>query len=95
MDKVIQTICLHFNIDKEIIINKTNKQDISIVRNYVYYILHYDFKYSIGQIAKKFNRCKREISYRVSETKYRVEYFTQNKKEYKEVIEALKKATLI
>lgn len=91
MDLIIDKICTYFNIDKEKVIAKSNKQDVSIVRNYIYYILHYEYNFSIGNIAKKFGRCRREINYRVSEIKYRIEYFPFNKQEYQEIIDNLNK----
>lgn len=92
MDKVIENICVYYHINKDKVIEKTNKQEISIIRNYIYYILHYDYNFSIGQIAKKFNRCRREINYRVSEVKYRIEYFTKNKNEYNEILKEIGKS---
>lgn len=86
MDLIIDDICTYFKIEKESVIAKTNKQDIAIVRNYIYYILHYNYNFSVGQIAKRFDRCRREIHYRVSELKYRIEYFPFNKQEYQDII---------
>jgi len=91
MDWVIDKICAYFKIDKESVIAKSNKQDVSIVRNYIYYILHYEYNFSIGNIAKRFRRCRREIHYRVSEVKYRIEYFPSNKQEYQAIIDNLSK----
>ena len=91
MDLIIDKICSFFNIKKDSIIAKSNKQDVSTIRNYTYYILHYEYNYSVGQIAKRFSRCRREINYRVSETKYRVEHFAVNKKEYQSIIDAINK----
>ena len=91
MDWVIDKICAYFNIEKDSVIAKSNKQNISIVRNYVYYILHYEYNFSIGSIAKRFERCRREIHYRVSELKYRIEYFPFNKQEYQEIIDFINK----
>ena len=91
MDLIIEKVCTYFNIDKEKVIAKSNKQDVSIVRNYIYYILHCEYNFSIGNIAKRFGRCKREIHYRVSEVKYRIEYFSLNKREYKEIMSFLAK----
>lgn len=91
MDSTIEQVCDYFNISKERVIEKTNKQDISMIRNYIYYILHYEYKFSIGQIARRFGRCRREINYRVSELKYRIEYFPFNKIEYQDIINYLNK----
>lgn len=91
MDSTIEQVCDYFNISKERVIEKTNKQDISMIRNYIYYILHYEYKFSIGQIARRFGRCRREINYRVSELKYRIEYFPFNKQEYQEIINHINK----
>lgn len=91
MDLIIDKVCAYFNVDKEKVIAKSNKQDISIVRNYIYYILHYEYNFSIGNIAKRFGRCRREINYRVSEIKYRIEYFPNNKQEYQGIIDDLNK----
>lgn len=85
MDLVIDSICDFFDVQKEAIIRKDNSHKISITRNYIYYILHYDFNFSIGKIAKRFNRCRREISYRVSETKYRIEYIKEFKNQYQQI----------
>lgn len=91
MDSTIEQVCDYFNISKERVIEKTNKQDISMIRNYIYYILHYEYKFSIGQIARRFGRCRREINYRVSELKYRIEYFPFNKQEYQDIINHINK----
>lgn len=91
MDLIIDEICAYFKVEKESVIAKSNKQDVSIVRNYIYYILHYDYNFSIGQIAKRFNRCRREIHYRVSEVKYRINYFPFNKEEYQAIVDSLDK----
>lgn len=85
MEKIISSVCDFFNIDKEKVIEKTNKGDISLIRNYIYYILHCDYNYSVGQICKFFNRCRREVFYRISETKYRIGYFVDYNKEYKAI----------
>ena len=61
---------------------KTNNHNISMQRNYIYYILHYDFKFSINQIGKCFKRSGREINYRISEMKYRIEYFKDYRAKY-------------
>lgn len=89
MDLIIDRICTYFNVDKENVIAKTNKQDVSMVRNYIYYILHYDYRFSIGQISKRFKRCKREINYRVSEMKYRIAYFNIYKEEYNDITKSI------
>lgn len=91
MDDIIKKVCDYFNIEPSKIIEKTNKQDISTIRNYTYYVLHYEYQFSIGQIAKRFGRCRREINYRVSELKYRIEYFSFNKIEYQQIINFINK----
>lgn len=91
MELIIETICAYFSLEKNNVIEKTNKQTISIARNYIYYILHYEYGYSISQIAKRFNRCKREINYRISEIKYRINYFQSIKKEYQDILQNLNK----
>lgn len=91
MENIIDAICTYFNIDKESVIAKSNNHKISNIRNYIYYVLHYEYKFSIGQIAKRFGRCRREINYRVSEIKYRVEYFPFNKQEYQELMQYIRK----
>jgi len=91
MDLIIENVCDFFKIDKQKVIDKSNKQDICIIRNYIYYILHYEYNFSITQIAKKFNRCRREISYRISEAKFRIGYFKPMQQEYSSIIEYINK----
>lgn len=75
MEKAIRCLCDCLSANYDDILRKTNNHSISMNRNYIYYILHYDCKYSVGQIAKFFSRSRREISYRLSEMRYRIEYF--------------------
>lgn len=91
MDLIINYICEYFKIDEEKVIEKSNKQDVCIIRNYIYYILHYDYKFSISQIARRFNRCRREINYRVSDAKYRISYFKSMNEEYNNILGYIKK----
>ena len=82
MESIIKSLCEYLNVQYEDVMRKTNNHNISMQRNYIYYILHYDFKFSINQIGKCFKRSGREINYRISEMKYRIEYFKDYRAKY-------------
>lgn len=82
MESIIKSLCEYLNVQYEDVMRKTNNHSISMQRNYIYYILHYDFKFSINQIGKCFKRSGREINYRISEMKYRIEYFKDYRAKY-------------
>lgn len=82
MQDIIEKICAVYNMPVENILLKSTKREYTNVRNYVYYILHYDYAYSVGKIAKHFNRCRREVNYRLSEAKYRISHISSYKEEY-------------
>lgn len=91
MENIVNKICAVYDMPVANILLKSTKREYSNIRNYVYYILHYDYAYSISQIAKFFNRCKREINYRISETKYRISCVSSYKEEYDFILSQLNK----
>ena len=67
------------NVNKMVSRNTTNK--VSIARNMMFYILHYDFKISIGKIAQAYFRTPRAVSLQISITKFQV----KNEEAYKDM----------
>ncbi len=89
MQEIIEKICAVYSMPAENILLKSTKREYTNIRNYVYYILHYDYAYSVGQIAKHFKRCKREVNYRLSEAKYRISCVSSYKEEYDYILTKL------
>lgn len=84
--EIERKICEHFNVTLDLLIGKNCFGKASLARNYLWYILHNDYKMSINTISKEYDRTPRRVKRVVSKTKYLV----TTQKLYKEHYEKIK-----
>ena len=82
LENAINSLITPIGISMEELVEKNHSKNISQVRNIVYYILHCDMGYSFNKIARFFNRCDREIKYRVAQIKFMITHFSDDKECY-------------
>lgn len=61
-----------FNVTSKSIRDRDSHKDVSDARSMIWYILHYEYGYSISKIAKEYKRTTRNIQYMIARTKLRV-----------------------
>lgn len=60
---------MYFNITDEDVLGKNRKEEISVARHIIWYVLHYNFGMSISELSKTFLRSKRSIFRGISRIK--------------------------
>lgn len=85
MDKFKVVVEEYFGVKWDAITDKGKEKKVCYSRNFVYYILHCKYNLSIGKIAKMFNRCDREIKYRIAIVRAAINY----QKKYIEAYKAI------
>lgn len=70
--EIERKICEHFDVSLDLLVGKNCFGQASLARNYLWYILHNDYKMSINTISKEYDRTPRRIKRVVSKTKYLV-----------------------
>lgn len=84
---VEEKVCSVCGVIAQEIVNKNHKRDSSIARGLVWYILHYDKKFSIAKIAGIYYRSERGVKALISKTKHLIE----KQKSYTLLYEEIKK----
>ena len=67
-----EKICLFFGVSLDELYSREIARKVSNARHYLWYILHYDFGMSNGQIAKRYDRTKRAVIMSISDLRFRV-----------------------
>jgi chromosomal replication initiation ATPase DnaA len=78
-------ICRYFNVTQDLLVGKNCFGQASLARNYLWYILHYDYNLSINTISKEYDRTQRRIKRVVSKTKYLVTTQRLYKEHYEKI----------
>lgn len=86
VNKVEEKICKYFGVDSERLLEKNKYRQECLARCYLWYILHYEYNWSINDIAKCYERNARTVKRRIARTKYVV----TTQKLYKEHYEKIK-----
>ena len=71
-DRIINVICEEFSITRQMMMGRNTSSNVSIARNFAYYILHCDYNVSINKIAKLFSRTPRNIFARIANIRYNI-----------------------
>lgn len=70
IDKVEKAVCEYFLVKPQEVVNSNRTAQVSLARGYIFYILHVDYKLSIGKLVSVFFRKKRVINWNVSKIKF-------------------------
>lgn len=82
IDEIVEGIANYFGFLSDDLVYRDTKNDVSKARNYAYYVLHYEYGFSLSQISKFFDRTKRNISYQISGVKYLIKNLKEYTQEY-------------
>lgn len=83
---VESSVCKKLGVNSNEIVNKNHKRDSSIARGLVWYILHYDEKFSIATIAEIYYRNQRGVKALIAKTKHLIKTQKMYKQLYSEII---------
>lgn len=87
--KVIEDACKIFNVSYDDVLSLSSLKNVSLARNYCYYVLHYTHNFSARRICLLFKRRNvRGVFKMISKTKYLIEntkYFNNIYNEKEEV----------
>lgn len=84
--EIEKKICKYFDVTPDLLVGKNCFGQASLARNYLWYILHYDFKMSISTIANEYERTQRRVKRVVSKTKYLVTTQRMYKEHYDKIV---------
>lgn len=87
MEYIITQVANFFGFTPEQLKEKDASAKVSKARNFLYYVLHFDYNYSSAKISKAMNRTQRQVVRQNAITKYRIENF----KDYNDLYLALAK----
>lgn len=65
-DKILDSICDVFNIDREALYDKSRKQPICDAKSFAIFFLHREKQVSLSRLAKMFHCTIRNVQYSVS-----------------------------
>lgn len=69
VDRVESAVCRYFNVPTNALVNIDKKANSSMARGYVLYILHVDYKLSIGKLSDTYFRTTRAVFWHISKIK--------------------------
>lgn len=61
MDKAEKEVCKEFNVNSYSLIDYDTSNNTSIARMFLFYILHYKYKFSCNKIGDNYNRTNRSV----------------------------------
>lgn len=85
MDRFKKIIEDFFGIEWDSIVKKGKEKKIVFARNFTYYILHEKYKISARKISIMFNRCDREIKYRIAIMRSLIKYQPRYRETYAKI----------
>lgn len=68
-DKIESSVCEACEVSIEDIHNKDTKHKVSLARAIIWYILHYEYRWSIATISKEYSRTERNIKYMIAKVR--------------------------
>ena len=92
---VEEKVCEYFGVSVEMVIKKDTTNEVSMVRNMLYYILHHEFGMSVSKIAKRYKRMERGVKAQLAKERFCIE----NNRAYAQIhgcmIERIKKSGML
>ena len=87
---VIESIANYFGYYDNDLLSRDKNGKLPLARNYAYYLLHYEYGYSISNIAKTFCRTTRNIFHQIATVKYLIDNIKEYKQEYNSLVFSVK-----
>lgn len=79
---IIESIANYFGYYYDDLLSRDKNGDLPLARNYAYYLLHYEYGFSISKIAKTFGRTKRNVFHQIASIKYLINNINEYNQEY-------------
>lgn len=90
MDLVESIVCKYFNVNEKEVVGRNHKRDASLARGFIWYILHYNYGFSINKLANGYYRNIRSITSLIAKIKHAIKKQISYKQMYNTMIEQLK-----
>lgn len=87
MDLIETTVCKYFSVEEKDVVSRNHKRDASLARGFIWYILHYNYNFSIKKLANGYYRNIRSITSLISKTKHAIKKQVSYKQMYNFIIE--------
>lgn len=89
MDLVEPIVCKYFNVNEKDVVSRNHKRDASLARGFIWYILHYNYGFSIKKLANGYYRNIRSITSLIAKTKHAIKKQVSYKQMYDTIIEKM------
>lgn len=86
IDFLEKVVCEYFNVKEKDVVSRNHKRDASLARGFIWYILHYDYNFSINKLANGYYRNIRSITSLIAKTKHAI----KNQVSYKQMYNAIR-----
>ena len=84
--RILDFTCKYFNLTKEHVMGHSIKRDVSIARHIMWYVLHVEYKIPTSELARAFNRTRRNIFIGID----KIKSGCKRQKYYKEIVRKFK-----
>jgi len=89
IERVESVVSAFFDIDLKDVYSRDRKRSTSNARAFIWFILHYDVGLSSSEIAKIYNRTRRNVFLQLSAIKFLIENQTQEHDDYLSISEII------
>lgn len=86
IDSIEKTASLVYKIGQDELRKGTSKHIYADARSMVWYILHYDYSYSINELAREYKKTPRNIKYMVSKMKFQIKKDPKARADYELIL---------
>ena len=86
MKELIDEICNILGVDVAEVMSRKRSKQLDAARNFIFYIAHCNFGYSVGELSRMFGRTRRAVFTSIANTKTCLQYIRETKATYNLII---------
>ena len=86
MKELIEEICNVLGVSVEEAMSRKRSKQLDSARNFIFYIAHCNFGYSVGELSRMFGRTRRAVFNSIAKTRIWLQYIKETKATYNLII---------
>lgn len=86
MKELIDEICNILGVDVAEVMSRKRSKQLDAARNFIFYIAHCNFGYSVGELSRMTGRTRRAVFNSIAKTRIWLQYIKETKATYNLII---------